>query len=163
LSALARIMTDLLCNLSIYSYRSSIFLTVNCQLTLLFIQLQFHIWIGGGNIMSSKLGNKINELRELHQIGVRELGRLVDVSAMHISNIEKGKSSASAEIIQKIAKALSADADELLALADQVAPDVANVINKNSQAVPSFLRAAKDLSPEQWEKLMKQVEKMKGK
>ena len=113
--------------------------------------------------MSSKLGNKINALRELHQIGVRELGRLVDVSAMHISNIEKGKSSASAEIIQKIAKALSADADELLALADQVAPDVANVINKNAQAVPSFLRAAKDLSPDQWEKLMKQVEKMKGK
>ena len=113
--------------------------------------------------MSSKLGNKIKELRDSRQIGVRELGRLVDVSAMHISNIEKGKSSASAEIIQKIAAALSADADELLALADQVAPDVANVINANAQAVPSFLRAAKDLSPDQWEKLMKQVEKMKGK
>jgi len=37
------------------------------------------------------------------------------------------------------------------------------VINSNAQSVPSFLRAAKDLSPEQWEKLMKQVEKMKGK
>ena len=112
--------------------------------------------------MTSRLGERIKELREERKVGVRELGRLVDVSAMHISNIEKGKSSASAEIIQKIASALQTDADELLALADQIAPDVAGVINSNTQAVPSFLRAAKDLSPEQWTELMKQVEKMKG-
>lgn len=111
--------------------------------------------------MTSKLGNRIKELRETHRIGVRELGRMVDVSAMHISNIEKGKSSASAEIIQNIAIALQTSPDELLALADQVAPDVAEVINSNSNAVPSFLRAAKDLSPEQWAELMKQVEGMK--
>ena len=112
--------------------------------------------------MTTKLGERIKELRELHRVGVRELGRLVDVSAMHISNIEKGKSSASAEIIPKIAQALKTDADELLALADQIAPDVAEVINQNTQAVPSFLRAAKDLSPEQWESLMRQVDAMKG-
>ena len=111
--------------------------------------------------MTSKLGNRIKELRETHRIGVRELGRMVDVSAMHISNIEKGRSSASAEIIQNIAIALQTSPDELLALADQVAPDVAEVINRNSNAVPSFLRAAKDLSPEQWAELMKQVEGMK--
>ena len=113
--------------------------------------------------MTTKLGERIKQLREEHRVGVRELGRMVDVSAMHISNIEKGKSSASAEIIQKIASALKSDSDELLALADQVAPDVADVINSNAQSVPSFLRAAKDLSPEQWEKLMTQVEKMKDK
>ena len=111
--------------------------------------------------MISKLGEKIKALREEHRFGVRELGRMVDVSGMHISNIEKGKSSASAEIIQKIAGALKTDPDELLALADQVAPDVADVINSNANAVPSFLRAAKDLSPDQWAKLMKQVKKMK--
>ena len=112
--------------------------------------------------MSSKLGERIKQLREEHKVGVRELGRLVDVSAMHISNIEKGKSSASAEIIQTIAKVLKTDVDELLALADQIAPDVADVIHNNTQAIPSFLRAAKDLSPEQWAELMQQVEKMKG-
>jgi len=113
--------------------------------------------------VTTKLGDRIKKLREEHKVGVRELGRLVDVSAMHISNIEKGKSSASAEIILKIADALKTDADELLALADQIAPDVVGVINGNTQAVPSFLRAAKDLSPEQWTELMKQVERMKGK
>ena len=111
---------------------------------------------------TSKLGEKLKKQRELHSIGIRELGRMVDVSGMHISNIEKGKSSASSELIIKLASALKTDADELLALADQVAPDVADVINTNAQAVPSFLRAAKDLTPEQWETLKAQVEKMKG-
>jgi transcriptional regulator with XRE-family HTH domain len=112
--------------------------------------------------MSKKqtLGSRINELRVEKRIGVRELGRLVDISAMHISNIEKGKSSASPELIRKIAKALEADADELLALSDQVDPDVVDVINANHTQVPSFLRAAKNLTPEQWETLQKQVEKM---
>ena len=110
--------------------------------------------------MPNKLGEKIKELRESQQIGLRELGRIVDVSAMHISNIEKGKSSASVEILQKIADALSTDPDELLALANQVAPDIAEVINSNSQSVPSFLRATKDFSPEQWEQLLKQVQSM---
>lgn len=112
-------------------------------------------------LATSKLGQKIKELREFHSIGVRELGRIVDVSGMHISNIEKGKSSASSELLIKLATALQTDADELLALADQVAPDVAEVINTNAHAVPSFLRAAKDLTPEQWEALKAQVEKMK--
>ena len=110
---------------------------------------------------TTKLGKRINELREANSIGVRELGRMVDVSGMHISNIEKGKSSASPELIIKLAEAFKTDHDELLALADQVAPDVADVINTNAQAVPSFLRAAKDLTPEQWALLKAQVEKMK--
>ena len=112
--------------------------------------------------MSNKLGEKIKALREGQQIGLRELGRIVDVSAMHISNIEKGKSSASVEILQKIASALSSDPDELLALSNQVAPDIAQVINSNTQSVPSFLRATKDFTPEQWEQLLKQVQTMQS-
>ncbi len=112
-------------------------------------------------MQTTKLGERINSLREANSIGVRELGRMVEVSGMHISNIEKGKSSASSELLIKLAAALNTDADELLALADQVAPDVADVIQSNAQAIPSFLRAAKDLTPEQWDLLMAQVEKMK--
>ena len=110
---------------------------------------------------TTKLGAKIHELREAKGLGLRELGRLIGATGMHISNIEKGKSSASAGIIQRVATALDSDVDELLALADQVAPDVAKVINTNAAAIPSFLRAAKDLTPEQWEALRAQVENMK--
>jgi len=82
------------------------------------------------------------------------------VTGMHISNLEKGKSAASAELVIKLAEALGANADELLYLAAQVAPEVVDVIHQNPMTIPNFLRSAKDLTPEQWEKLQRQVEKM---
>src|SRR5210317_352910 len=104
----------------------------------------------------------VNKLRTEKRISVRELGRMVEVSAMHISNIEKGKSNASPEIVKKIAAALNTNADELLQSSNQVDPEVVGVINSNPQAIPSFLRAAKDLTPEQWEELQAQIKKMTG-
>jgi septation ring formation regulator EzrA len=44
--------------------------------------------------------------------------------------------------------------------ADQVAPEVVGVIQSQPKAVPNFLRSAKDLTPEQWEELQKQVDAM---
>jgi len=102
----------------------------------------------------------VNYLRTEKRISVRELGRLVGVSAMHISNIEKGKSSASPEIVKKIALVLETNPDELLKASDQVDPAVVDVINSNPQSIPSFLRSAKDLTPEQWALIQAQVEQM---
>ena len=102
----------------------------------------------------------VNHLRTEKRISVRELGRLVGVSAMHISNIEKGKSSASPEIVKKIAEALESNADELLKASDQVDPAIVDVINSNPQSIPTFLRSAKDLTPEQWALIQAQVEQM---
>ena len=106
------------------------------------------------------LGEKLNELRTERRMGVRELGRAVSVTGMHISNIEKGKSMPSPELVAKLADVLDANVDELLHLADQVDPAVVGVIQQNPYAVPSFLRSAKNLTPEQWEKLQKQAERM---
>ena len=84
---------------------------------------------------------------------------MVDVSGMHISNLEKGKSAPSPELVRKLAAALETDVDELH-LADLVDPEAVDVIQNNPFAVPAFLRSAKNLSPEQWAELQKQVEKM---
>ena len=112
--------------------------------------------------MSSEttFAQRLGELRAAANMGIRELGRAVGVTGMHISNLEKGKSAASAGLVIKLAEALEANADELLYLADQVAPEVVDVIHQNPMTIPNFLRSAKDLTPEQWEKLQKQVEKM---
>ena len=104
---------------------------------------------------------RLREARLNKQLGVRELGRLCGCTGMHISNMEKGKSLPSPEMLRKLAAALEADIDELAALADQIDPDVTDLI-KRDQSVPSFLRSAKDLSPDQWAELQKMVEKMKG-
>ena len=107
------------------------------------------------------LGDKIKELREDKRISIRGLGRLTDVSGMHISNIEKNKINASPELVTRISEALDADIDELLHLAERVDPEVVNVIQKNPQAVPSFLRSAKDLTPEEWGKMQTYLNRMK--
>ena len=103
---------------------------------------------------------KLSTLRAEQNMGVRELGRAVGVTGMHISNIEKGKSAPSAELVMKLAEALEAKADELLYRADQVSPEVVDVIHQNPLAIPNFLRSAKNLTPEQWALLQKQVEQM---
>ena len=103
---------------------------------------------------------KLSALRAERKMGVRELGRAVGVTGMHISNLEKGKSAPSAELVLKLAETLEANADELLYLADQVSPEVVDVIHQNPLAIPNFLRSAKNLTPEQWELLQQQVEQM---
>ena len=103
---------------------------------------------------------KLSTLRSEQNMGVRELGRAVGVTGMHISNLEKGKSAPSAELVMKLAEALQANVDELLYLADQVSPEVVDVIHQNPLAIPNFLRSAKNLTPEQWALLQKQVEQM---
>ena len=106
------------------------------------------------------LGTKIKELRGERKMSMRGLARAVDVTPMHISNIEKGFTKGSSELISKIAKALDTDVDQLLHLADRVDPEVVEVIQNNPDSVPNFLRAAKDLSSDDWEKLQGYLERM---
>ena len=63
------------------------------------------------------LGEYIRSLRNKRDIGVRELGRAVDVSGVHISSIEKDKNTPSPELLSKIAVVLQVDVDKLLAKA----------------------------------------------
>ena len=58
------------------------------------------------------LGQKLSDLRAQRRMGLRELGRAVGVTAMHISNLEKGKSMPSPELVQKLADALAANLDD---------------------------------------------------
>lgn len=113
-----------------------------------------------GMSKETTFGQRVQALRVEKRMGIRELGRALDISAMHISNLEKGKSMPSSDLVEKIAAELQGDLDELLHLADQLDPAVVNVIQSNPYTVPSLLRSAKNLTPEQWAKLQKQVEKM---
>ena len=125
------------------------------------VSLQYTKLIGETSMSNeATFGQRVQALRVEKRMGIRELGRAVDISAMHISNLEKGKSMPSSDLVEKIAAELQGDLDELLHLADQLDPAVVNVIQSNPYTVPSLLRTAKNLTPEQWAKLQKQVEKM---
>ena len=110
----------------------------------------------------SNFAEYLKGLRTEQRIGVRELGREVGVTGMHISNMEKGKSLPSPALIVKLAEALGTDVDEMSHQANQIAPEIVGVIQNQPKAVPNFLRSAKDLTPEQWEMLQKQVDSMAG-
>ena len=106
------------------------------------------------------LGEYIRKLRNAKNIGVREMGRALEVSGVHISSIEKDKNTPSPELLRKMAIVLGVDVDKLLSKANQVDPEVINVIKKSSTVVPSFLRSAKHLTKEQWAELEKTVQEM---
>jgi len=113
-----------------------------------------------GKMTKETLGQMIFRLRTEKKIGVRELGRKVEVSGVHISSIEKDKATPSPELLRKIAGALDVDGDRLMVRADQVDPEVLKVIKGNSYAVHDFLRTAKGLKKDQWEELKKEAQKM---
>jgi HTH-type transcriptional regulator, competence development regulator len=69
-------------------------------------------------------GRRIRDLRKAKNLGQRALGQAVGVSFTYISRIENEKLDfgdyPSEELILKLAKALDADAEELLVLAEKV-------------------------------------------
>ena len=81
-------------------------------------------------MMKDTFGDTLKALRGEKRMGVRELGRAVGISAMHISNLEKGKSMPSAELVEKLAGELDGDLDQLLHLRDPGGPtDKNNLMN----------------------------------
>ena len=109
------------------------------------------------------LGEYIRNLRNKRDIGVRELGRAVDVSGVHISSIEKNKATPSPELLRKKALILGADIDKFHSMANQDDPEVIDVIKRSPSAAPSFLRSAKGLTKSQWQELEKAALKMSKK
>ena len=109
--------------------------------------------------MDQSFGGLLKTLRSEKRMGVRELGRAVGISAMHISNLEKDKSMPSAELVEKLAAELEGDLDQLLNLADQIDPAVVDVIQSNHKWFPVPSQREKSHAS-RWEKLQKQVMKM---
>ena len=112
---------------------------------------------------TATFATRLKTIRADKGIGVRELGRLINKTGQHISNIEKGIANPSAEVVLAIAKALSTDVDELMHLAGQVDPEVVDVIQSSPLAVPSFLRSASNLTEAQWLEMAAYAKKLSDK
>ena len=107
--------------------------------------------------MNKKIGEIIREIRNEKGISLRRLAEIVNVSNVNILYIEKGKINTSLPILKGIAKALNYNIDKLLALADMVDDDIRNIINKRPIVITNFLRAAKNLTNDEWSNLTKQI------
>lgn len=103
-------------------------------------------------------GERIRQLRKAMNLSQRDLATMVKVSFTYISKIENEKLDfgdyPSEELIVKIAKALDADADELLILAKKVPEGVRNRVIQR----PDAFRKIASLDDDALDKLLENLD-----
>lgn len=120
--------------------------------------------------MSPKLLSKlpIGETLRIRRVeglkkGLRETARLLGIAPAHLTDIEKGRRNPSEDLLMRICTVYGIAEAELragwsrpAAIVDEVASQDATTAAK----VPEFLRTARNLTPEQWNHLIRQAERM---
>lgn len=97
------------------------------------------------------------------QKGLREMAKLLDIAPAHLTDIEKGRRTPSEALLVRMAERYDIDEAELRMgwhKADSVVGEIATQDGTTARKVPEFLRTARNLSPDQWDKLIKQAERM---
>jgi len=119
---------------------------------------------------NKQFGALVRRLRQNKQksdpsYSLRQFAEKVGLSPTFISKMETGDfDPPKAENIKKIAELLDYDADELLALANKIDPNLKDIINKKrSVSMADFLRTANGLSEEQLQKVTEQMNEIKRK
>lgn len=120
-------------------------------------------------IIKNIFGQRVRDLRAAKRaidpaFSLRRFAQAIEVSATYLSKVETGDSPPpSAEKIKRMAELLETDADELLALAGKVDPQLPHIIREQPRAVADLLRSVQEagLDEKQIEKLTKQIKRMK--
>jgi len=100
---------------------------------------------------------------EILKKGLREMARQLDIAPAHLTDIEKGRRSPSEGLLKRICDAYGIAEPELRAgwsKADGVVEEVANQDAMTAEKVPEFLRTARKLNSEQWDRLIGQARRM---
>lgn len=113
---------------------------------------------------ASTLGERLRELRLAAGLSQRALASKVEVSFPHISKIESGDERPSEKLIEDLAVALGADADELLLLGNRLPDDLAEVVVEKASRAPEFLRSwrAGEISDDDIDKLLRKARRKQG-
>ena len=120
---------------------------------------------------NNSFGELLLQLREKHDVTLRELARKIGVSAPFLSDVEKDrKAPLTAEKLEKVAIALGLSSEEKIQLFDiagkqrkTIAPDLPAYIMERDY-VSIALRTARDLDAgeAEWQKFIEELKKQKG-
>src|SRR5690349_117010 len=89
-----------------------------------------------------KFGAFMRREREIREIGLREMARMIAVSPTYLSKVERDEFPPPAEDkVKAIAKIIEWDADDLLARAGRVSSDVSDIIKRRPVELAAMLRA----------------------
>ncbi|MEZ6210746.1 MAG: helix-turn-helix transcriptional regulator [Phycisphaerales bacterium] len=114
---------------------------------------------------NDKLGAVLRAHRVDSGKGLRETAAKLGIAPAHLTDIEKGRRAPSEELLVKIARVYGIEEAELRSgwkKPETVVGEIASQDATTAAKVPEFLRTAKDLKPEQWDRLIKQAKKMSG-
>ena len=108
-------------------------------------------------------GFTVRRARAHRQLGLRQFAKMVGVSPTYQSKIERDELPPPAEDkVVKMAELLEQDRDELLALANRVAADVAEIIKAYPRELAPFLRSVSGLSPSEVADMVALANTMRG-
>jgi transcriptional regulator with XRE-family HTH domain len=111
-----------------------------------------------------KFGAFVRRQREVREIGLREMAKLIGVSPTYLSKVERDEFPPPAEDkVRRISEIIGCDSDELLARAGRVSSDLSEIIKQHPRELATLLRTTKGLTADAVAKLARQAQKAKGK
>jgi transcriptional regulator with XRE-family HTH domain len=109
-------------------------------------------------------GAFVRRHREAKAIGLREMAKMIGVSPTYLSKVEREEFAAPVEEkVRAIAKIIGCDADELMAKADRVSSDLADILKRHPVELAALLRTTKGLTADEVAKLARQAQRVKDK
>jgi len=108
-------------------------------------------------------GQRIRDLREARKrtdpnFSLRKFAKAVGISPTFLSKIETGEfDPPAADKIIRMAELLEVDADELLAIAEKVDPELTEIIRERPVAMADFLRTTRGMSAEKLQELTERL------
>ena len=103
-------------------------------------------------------GERLRALRLERRVNQKELAAAAGIDVTYLSKVENARMEPPAEeTIRRLAAALEVEPTELLLLARKVPSDLNPIITR-STIVPRFLRAARNLTDDEWQALIDTVE-----
>lgn len=113
---------------------------------------------------TTEFGQRLREKRLEKKITLRKMADMIGVSSTYLSQVEQGRyDPPTADRVADIAKILGEDVDLWIGLADRVPEDMEEIVKEHPKEMPELLRAARGLTPEQFEKLQQTIKRMRGK
>jgi transcriptional regulator with XRE-family HTH domain len=110
----------------------------------------------GDSVMT--FGERLRALRLERRLNQKEVAAAAGIDVTYLSKLENARLEPPAEVtIRRLAAALEVEPTELLLLAHKVPSDLKPIITASTM-VPRFLRAARNLTDEEWRALIEAVE-----
>ena len=114
---------------------------------------------------NTEFGKRVRDLREARlkadpSFTLRQFATSVGISATFLSKVERGEfDPPAADKIKKMADLLGVDADELLALAGRVDPELNDIIREKPTVLPDLLRTMRGMSDAELRAIVEQARK----